>query len=37
MSATEVGMDVGKVGAGLLELVETVALDGLVGELFVMP
>ena len=37
MSATEVGMNVDNVLAGLLELVEMVALDGLVGELVVMP
>ena len=37
MSATQVGMNVGRVLAGLLELVEMVALDGLVGERFVMP
>ena len=37
MSATDVGMNGGNVLAGLLELVEMVALDGLVGELFVMP
>ena len=37
MSATDVGMKVGIVLAGLLELVEMVALDGFVGELCVMP
>ena len=37
MSATDVGMNGGNVLAGLLELVKIVALDGLVGELFVMP
>ena len=36
MSATDVGMNGGSVLAGF-ELVEMVALDGLVGELFVMP
>ena len=36
MSATEVGMNVGLVLADPLKLVEMVALDGLVGELFVM-
>ena len=36
MSATDVGMNGGNVLAGF-ELVEMVALDGLVGELFVMP
>ena len=30
-------MNVGRVLAGLLEVVEMVALDGLVGERFVMP